>query len=88
MESLTRCLALELAPTRVNCVTPGVIGTQVWSGIMGEDQAKQNFENVASVLPVGRVGTAEDVAQAVLYLIGNGFATGTIVDVDGGHRCI
>lgn len=88
MESLTRCLALELAPIRVNCVTPGVIDTPLWGEIIGEDQAEQNFKAVAATLPVRRVGTADDVAQAVLYLMGNGYATGTIVDVDGGHRCI
>jgi len=88
MESLTRCLALELAPIRVNCVTPGVIATSAWSDLMGEDEARKNFETVAATLPVGRVGTAEEVARAVLYLMANGYATGSVIDVDGGHRCV
>ena len=87
VESLTRCLAIELAPIRVNCVAPGVIDTPVWRDLMPEDQVKGQFGAVSSMLPVKRVGTPEDVAQAVLYLMANGFATGSIVDVDGGHRC-
>jgi len=88
MESLTRCLALELAPIRVNCVTPGVIATPVWERILGKDQAEQHLNSVADLLPVGRVGASEDVARAVIYLMSNGFATGSIIDVDGGHRCL
>jgi len=86
MESLTRTLALELAPTRVNCVSPGVIDTPLWSDLLPEDARQEHMRSMATTLPVGKAGTADDVAKAVLYLIGNDFATGSIVDIDGGHR--
>jgi NAD(P)-dependent dehydrogenase (short-subunit alcohol dehydrogenase family) len=88
IESLTRVLALELAPIRVNCVTPGITATGVWSELLTVAGARDHLERVGSALPVGRVGCAEDVARAVVYLMGNGFATGSVMDVDGGHRVI
>ena len=44
------------------------------------------FDRLAGALPVGRVGTAEDLAAAVWLLLTNGFITGTVLPVDGGHR--
>lgn len=88
IESFTRVLALELAPIRVNCVTPGITATGVWSELLTDAGAREHLQNVAGVLPVGRVGRPDDVARAVVYLMGNGFATGSVVDVDGGHRVI
>ncbi|MNU09465.1 short chain dehydrogenase [compost metagenome] len=52
---------------------------------MQEEARNQFYESVAAKLPVKRVGTAEDVAKSVLYLIGNGFVTGTVLHVEGGH---
>lgn len=86
IESFTRVLALELAPIRVNCVTPGITATEVWSELLTEAGARDHLKNVGGTLPVGRVGQADDVARAVIYLMSNGFATGSVVDVDGGHR--
>lgn len=84
VESLARVLSLELAPTRVNVVSPGVIDTSLYDNL--PEEAKVSiFEGVAATLPVERVGTAEDVAKAVLYLLENEFSTGAVVDVDGGH---
>lgn len=88
IESFTRVLALELAPIRVNCVTPGITATEVWSELLTEAGARDHLEKVGRALPVGRVGQADDVAKAVIYLMSNGFATGSVVDVDGGHRVI
>jgi len=85
MESLTRSLALELAPVRVNCITPGVIDTPVWSELLPDDIKAQQFSSIASALPVKRVGTPEDVSKAVLYVMENEFATGSIINVDGGY---
>ena len=76
-------LAAELAPVRVNAVSPGVIDTPWWDG-MPADQRAAFFEGVAAGVPVGRVGRPDDVAAAVLYLAGNGFVTGTVLDVSGG----
>ncbi|POX48205.1 SDR family oxidoreductase [Streptomyces sp. Ru72] len=83
MESLTRALALELAPVRVNVVSPGVVRTELWRDMTEEDR-RGLFESSAAALPVGRVGTPEDVAEAYLYLMRGGYSTGSVVVVDGG----
>ena len=75
--------AAELAPVRVNAVSPGVIDTPWWAG-MPAGQRAALFESYAAGTPVGRIGRPEDVADAVLYLAGNGFVTGTVLDVSGG----
>ncbi|MEV6025353.1 SDR family oxidoreductase [Streptomyces sp. NPDC052036] len=83
MESLTRALALELAPVRVNVVSPGLVRTELWRGMTGEDRDAL-FEAATASLPVGRVGTPDDVAEAYLYLMRGGYSTGSVVVVDGG----
>ena len=87
-EAAARVWGLELAPIRVNTVVPGIIETPVWSNLMGEDAATEAIAGFASALPVGRVGTAKDVAKAVAFLIDNGFVNGVSLVVDGGHRLI
>jgi NAD(P)-dependent dehydrogenase (short-subunit alcohol dehydrogenase family) len=83
IESLTRALALELAPVRVNCVSPGIIDTPIRAA-MPEAARKEMLAKAAAGLPVGRVGLAEDVAQQIYAFMANGFATGSIVYLDGG----
>jgi NAD(P)-dependent dehydrogenase (short-subunit alcohol dehydrogenase family) len=83
MESLTGALAVELAPIRVNIVVPGVVRTDLWDSMPdGERQAM--YTALTDSLPVGRVGEAEDVAQAIVFLMGNGYTTGTAIPVNGG----
>ncbi|HET9401813.1 MAG TPA: SDR family oxidoreductase [Candidatus Acidoferrales bacterium] len=83
IEALTRALAVELAPIRVNAVSPGVVRTDLWQG-MNADAREQLFESVGKALPVGRVGEPYDIAQAYLFLMQEGFSTGQTVVVDGG----
>jgi NAD(P)-dependent dehydrogenase (short-subunit alcohol dehydrogenase family) len=83
LESLTRALALELAPVRVNCVSPGIIDTPIRAA-MPEEARKEMLAKTAASLPVGRVGLGEDIAQQILAFMRNGFATGSIVYLDGG----
>jgi NAD(P)-dependent dehydrogenase (short-subunit alcohol dehydrogenase family) len=83
IEALTRALAIELAPIRVNAVSPGVVRTNLWQN-MSSSEREQLFESVGKRLPVGRVGEAHDIAQAYLFLMQEGFATGQTVVVDGG----
>lgn len=85
--SLVRALALELAPLRVNALSPGWIDTPFWDSFAGSAKA-QRFEQHARRLPVGRVGTPADLAHAALFLMGNGFTTGEVLHVDGGHRLV
>jgi NAD(P)-dependent dehydrogenase (short-subunit alcohol dehydrogenase family) len=83
IEALTRALAIELAPIRVNAVSPGVVRTNLWQNMSSEDR-EQLFESAGKRLPVGRVGEAHDIAQAYLFLMQEGFGTGQTVVVDGG----
>ncbi|NQX71628.1 SDR family oxidoreductase [Paenibacillus alba] len=84
VSNLGQTLALELAPLRVNVVSPGIIDTPSRSK-MAEEARNVLYATVAGKLPVKRVGTAEDVAQSVLYLLQNSFVTGTVLHVEGGH---
>ncbi|MCG2626729.1 SDR family oxidoreductase [Bradyrhizobium sp. WYCCWR 13023] len=83
LESLARALALELAPVRVNAVSPGVIDTPIRAA-MPEAARKEMLAKTAAALPVGRVGMAEDIARQIASFMANGFATGSIVYIDGG----
>jgi len=83
IEALTRALALELAPIRVNAVSPGVVRTNLWQS-MNAAEREQLYQNVGKSLPVGRVGEPHDIAQAYLFLMREAFSTGQTVVVDGG----
>ncbi|MDB5405429.1 MAG: short-chain dehydrogenase/reductase [Rhodospirillales bacterium] len=83
IEGLARGLALDLSPVRVNTVSPGIIDTPLWDRLSeGERQAL--FDRAAANLPARRIGQPEDVAQAILFLMTNPFATGTVVHLEGG----
>jgi len=83
LDALARALALELSPVRVNSVSPGLIATPLWDGINAAAREKM-YADTAKRLPAGRVGQAEDIANAVLFLAGTRFASGSRVLVDGG----
>src|ERR1700675_518513 len=83
LESLARALALELAPVRVNCVSPGIVDTPIRAA-MPEEARRDMLAKAAASLPVGRVGVGEDIAQQILAFMTIGFATGSIVYLDGG----
>jgi len=83
VEALTRALAVELAPLRVNAVAPGLVATELWRE-MPEPARRAMYQQAGDALPVGRVGSAEDIAAAYLFLMSSGFATGQTHVVDGG----
>lgn len=83
IEAMVRPLATELAPMRVNAVSPGVIDTEWWSG-MPEEARREFFEGYSAKLPARRVGRPEDVAGAVVALAGNAYVTGSVLEVAGG----
>lgn len=85
LEGLVRALAIELAPIRVNAVSPGWVDTPIWQFVAG-DAKNETLAAMAKRLPAGRVGRPEDIADAIRFLIGNGFTTGTTLHVEGGHR--
>jgi NAD(P)-dependent dehydrogenase (short-subunit alcohol dehydrogenase family) len=81
VEGMTRALALDLAPIRVNAVAPGLIDTPLWDSFGAQREA---ILARGSALPVGRIGRPEEVAAAVVFLMSNGFVTGTVLPIDGG----
>lgn len=83
MEGFTRALAVELAPIRVNLVSPGLVRTPLWASLPEADRAAL-YAASGAALPVGRVGEAEDLAQTYLYLMTNRYVTGQTFIVDGG----
>ena len=82
-EALGKQLAKELAPRRVNVISPGVIDTPAYAGL-GQEQRLAMFAKAGQGLPVGRVGQAEEVAAGYVLAMENGFMTGAVVDIDGG----
>ena len=83
IEALTRALAVELAPVRVNAVSPGIVRTNLWQNMSVEDR-DQLYESAGKRLLVGRVGEAREIARAYLFLMQEGYSTGQTVVVDGG----
>lgn len=87
MEGLTRALAVELAPIRVNVVAPGMVKTPLWAN-MPETDREALYRQTAQKLPVGHVGEVEEIAAAYLYLMQQPFGTGQVVVVDGGGALV
>ncbi len=83
MEAAARTLAVELAPIRVNVVTPGFADTGLWSNVP-EPARNQMFADAAAKLPVGRIGTAADIAEHYVSFMRGGYVTGQALIVDGG----
>jgi NAD(P)-dependent dehydrogenase (short-subunit alcohol dehydrogenase family) len=83
MESFTRALAIDLAPIRVNLVSPGAVRTELWD-FLPETEREALYRQFVEKLPVGRIGEPSDVAEAYVYLMKNRFSTGSIVVTDGG----
>ena len=82
VEAFTKLSANEIAPVRINGVSPGLIDTPM-SPLEGEERRNYYSSSSAGHL-IPRAGTAEEVASAIIFLLENEFVTGTIVDVDGG----
>jgi NAD(P)-dependent dehydrogenase (short-subunit alcohol dehydrogenase family) len=82
--ALAPILAVELKPIRVNCVSPGVVDTPWWD--FTAEQREQTFAGFAARTPVGRVGQPQEIAEAIAFLIGNGFTSGHTLICDGGIR--
>jgi len=87
LASLASALAVELAPIRVNVVSPGWVDTPIWAQVAG-DATAETLAAMAARLPVGRIGRTQDIADAIIALLRNGFITGTVLHADGGHRLV
>ena len=88
IEGLTRSLAAELAPhVRVNCIAPSLTKTPLSSQLLSNDTVAKA---IAAAHPLGRLGEAEDIAQAAAFLLSDAssWITGQIVSVDGGRGAL
>ena len=84
---LARALALELAPTRVNVVSPGWVKTPMWEAIAGPAKHPM-WADMGTRVPAGRIANPADVARAYVFLLGSEMTTGVVLKVDGGHALI
>ena len=83
LESMILALALELAPIRVNAVSPGWVDTPVWDRLATPDVKNARLADLAARLPARRLGRPEDIANAVAFLIADSFVTGTVLHAEG-----
>jgi NAD(P)-dependent dehydrogenase (short-subunit alcohol dehydrogenase family) len=83
VEALTKGLALEFAPVRVNTVSPGLVETPIWGNL--DDARIAQIRQMASRTPTGRVGQPEDIALQILACMVNPFMTGSVIYLDGGY---
>jgi NAD(P)-dependent dehydrogenase (short-subunit alcohol dehydrogenase family) len=84
VDVVTRALSLELAPIRVNAISPGTVDTGAWDGL-GEQKKAELFRQRTADNPARRIGTAEDIADAVLFAMSSTFMTGVSLPMDGGE---
>jgi NAD(P)-dependent dehydrogenase (short-subunit alcohol dehydrogenase family) len=87
VEALSRALALELGPLRVNTIRPGYTDSEMWSSL--SDAERDGLRRrVADAMPAGRIGTPEDIAHAAVFLMTSRQATGAVLEVSGGETLV
>ena len=82
VEQFVRAVAVEIAPKRINVVSPGVIATPMFGP--DSEQRQKMLDGATAKHLIPRAGSAEEVADGVLFVVQNDYATGTTIDVDGG----
>lgn len=87
IEALAQSLALELKPIRVNVISPGFVDTPLFDA-MGFEERAAILSQAADILPGGRVGRSDEVAEAIMLLLTNGYMNGEVLHVDGGGRLV
>ncbi|KAE9973232.1 hypothetical protein EG328_004516 [Venturia inaequalis] len=87
LHSMTRNLALDLKPIRVNLVSPGAVDTELWKD-MSKEQKEEMFSGIEKSVLTGRVGKPEDVAEQYLCLLRDYNVTGSVVHSDSGHALV
>ncbi|KAI3327003.1 short-chain dehydrogenase, partial [Xylariaceae sp. AK1471] len=88
ISGLTRNLALDLSPTRVNAVEPGLVNTGLWDGPRFEsvEEREASLNKVSKNFPVGKPASVEEVAEAYMYLLRDSNATGEVLKTRGGQH--
>jgi NAD(P)-dependent dehydrogenase (short-subunit alcohol dehydrogenase family) len=87
VDVVTRGLAVELAPIRVNAISPGTVDTGAYDAL-GEEKKAAMFASREATVPARRVGRAEDIADAVVFALTNTFLTGVSLSIDGGEPLV
>jgi len=88
LESMVWTLALELAPIRVNAVSPGWVDTPIWDNLGTPEAKEARLGEMAARLPGRRIGHAQDIANTIAFLIGDSFVTGTVLHAEGGQLLV
>jgi NAD(P)-dependent dehydrogenase (short-subunit alcohol dehydrogenase family) len=83
LEVMVPVIAKEIVPIRINAVSPGVIDTSWWD-FLPEENKQETFKQYSGQILAGRVGKAEEIADAILFLAGNEYMTGKVIGCDGG----
>ena len=84
LHGMTRNLALDMKPTRVNLISPGAVDTELWDG-MSKEQRENLYERLKQGCSTGRVGRVEDVVESYLYVMRDGNISGSVISTNGGH---
>ncbi len=84
IQTLTKALAVEMAPVRVNAVRPGIVDTGLWDHTMGADQRATMIKSFAGRMLTASAGHVEDVAESYIWLMKDANVTGTVAATDGG----
>jgi NAD(P)-dependent dehydrogenase (short-subunit alcohol dehydrogenase family) len=87
VEALSRALAVELGPLRVNTIRPGLIDSPMWD-FLDQDARRRFMQHARETLPVRRVGAIEDIGHAAVFLMTNPYVTGAVVEVNGGETLV
>lgn len=87
VEALMRSLVTELAPVRCNVLSPGYVDTPLLDGFLGSARDSK-VAAIAASLPGKRIGTPEEIADAALFLMGNGYMNGHVLTIDGAHTLV
>ena len=87
LETLSRGLAIELGPLRVNTIRPGYTDSEMW-GFLDAEARAQLRQKVEAVMPVRRMGTVEDIAHAAIFLMTNPQVTGSVLEITGGETLV
>jgi NAD(P)-dependent dehydrogenase (short-subunit alcohol dehydrogenase family) len=87
LETLSRGLAIELGPLRVNSIRPGYTDSEMWT-FLDAAERERLFEKVRAAMPVRRIGTVEDIGHAALFLMTNPQVTGSVLEITGGETLV
>ncbi len=87
VEGLTRALAIELGPRRVNTIRPGYTDSEMWS-FLSDTERHDLRQRVTRAMPVGRMGTPDDIAHTAVFVMTNPQVTGAVLEVSGGETLV